>query len=167
MIMRNGHTGNQLPAQDFYGMDVPAAPQRKRRLLPWFLGGSALFMIVACIGLVTVVSHSTGGTPPASSFTTMPAPAKGGGPVVKAKPAALGDGTYEVGQEIAAGTYTTTAPDDVLLCSWSRLRNFNNDVNSTIAIDTLTPGAHGRVTVKATDAGVKFAGGCKWARAKS
>jgi hypothetical protein len=166
-MMRNGHPGNQLPAQDFYKMDVPAAPQRKRRLLPWLLIGSGVLMLALCAGLVAVVAAGGGGSAPATSTSTMPAPAKTGGVAKKAAPpapATIGDGTFEVGSEVKAGIYTTTAPDSVIGCYWARLRDFDDGLNSIIANDMLTPGAKGRITVKATDAGVKFSGGCRWAK---
>lgn len=80
-------------------------------------------------------------------------------------PGGIGDGTYRVGRDLKAGTYTTTVPADSFGCYWARLKDFDGELGSIAANGDLSPGAKGRMTVKATDKGVEFTGGCKWAKA--
>lgn len=80
------------------------------------------------------------------------------------------DGQYRVGSDIKPGTYTTTvrgkASDPLTSCYWARLKSFDGNLGSVNANGNLAGGAHGRVTVKASDVGVEFAGGCVWVKAK-
>jgi hypothetical protein len=75
---------------------------------------------------------------------------------------AVGAGTYLVGKDIPAGTYTTPGPDASDMCYWQRSKDSSGEVESIIANDDVT--GPGRVTIKAGET-VDFSGGCEWHRA--
>lgn len=148
------------------------APARRRKRWPWVLAVT-LFLMLACgFGAYAITAAVTSDSArPAAGFTTMPA--QHGVAVPKTMPApaktggvshTVGDGTYEVGQDIAAGTYTTTVPADAIGCYWERDRNFSGELSAVIANDNLMSGARGRVTIKTSDKGVTFSGGCQWVK---
>lgn len=90
-------------------------------------------------------------TPPATKppATTKPAP----------PPApTFSDGTYEVGSEIKAGTYKTRDGG----CYWERLKGFSGDFEDIIANDNTS--GPGRMTIRSSDKGVMFSGGCTWTK---
>lgn len=79
--------------------------------------------------------------------------------------AAVTNGTYLVGKDVPAGTYTSPGPksQDVLdSCYWSRSKNSSGDAEAIIANQEVT--GPGRVTVK-TGETLVFSGGCEWHRA--
>lgn len=85
-------------------------------------------------------------------------------PARSAKPG-YSAGTWKVPSEVKPGTYVTTVPDEAFIgCYWARVRDFEGGVNSIIANDIVSPGARGRFTVKAGDAGVELTGDCVWKR---
>jgi len=122
-------------------------------------GGCAIFAVLFVVIIVIVIAVAAG-----KSSTNTPAPS----PVKSSQRAAgksLSDGTYLIGKDIPAGTYTSPGPrsSGVLdACYWSRAKNSSGDLSSVIANDNIT--GPGRVTVKAGET-VKFSGGCEWNRA--
>lgn len=90
-----------------------------------------------------------------------PAPAT----TAKAEPG-VGEGSWEVGTDVKAGTYTTTVPADER-CYWARLKNFDGELGSIIANDNLAAGARGRLVVKPTDKGLELTGPCRWLPVKA
>lgn len=108
----------------------------------------------------------------------VPAPAPGPAPVAPVPPVAplppapkppvptggVGNGTREVGVDMAAGRYKTPGPasSDILdSCYWSRSRDDSGSPDTIIANDNIT--GPGSVTVLAHEF-VKFAGGCVWTK---
>ncbi|MFC9229449.1 hypothetical protein ACFTZI_10860 [Streptomyces decoyicus] len=79
--------------------------------------------------------------------------------------AAVGQGSYLVGEDIAAGTYKTGGPaaSDVPLCYWARAKDSSGEMGSIIANGT--PQGPARVTV---NKGETFeTNGCKeWTRVR-
>lgn len=71
----------------------------------------------------------------------------------------LTDGIYEVGREIPAGTYVTTAGDRP--CYWARLRSFGQ-ADSIIDDRNVEPGQGASVNVRPSDRGFKVSNGCTW-----
>jgi hypothetical protein len=86
----------------------------------------------------------------ATTATTKPKPAP-------APETTHGDGLYEVGNEIRAGTYKTSGGQD---CYYARLKSDNT--NDIIA-NNITSGPQ-TVRVRSSDAFVEFSGGCTWRR---
>jgi hypothetical protein len=78
----------------------------------------------------------------------------------------VGPGTWAVGDEIQAGTYTTDAAEGDVFdsCYWARLSGFSGDLDDLIANDIIEAGSRGRVELSASDAGVHFTGDCRWTR---
>lgn len=148
---------------------VPTAGQARR--WPVVLGTLvALAVIVAgCTGTRT---GAVGPQPSASSAAgpqfsapsgnsagaaTAAAPAKPAGPAT-----AVGDGTYQVGTDMAAGRYKTPGPPtsgDFAMCYWSRNKDDSGD---SIITNQLVKGP-GSVTVKAGEF-FEVSGGCTWTK---
>lgn len=103
-----------------------------------------------------------------ATFATVGISAKASYGVISAAPATtFGDGTYEVGNDIAPGTYATSVPDDSFGCYWERDKSLNGSPDSIIANDTLNPRAHGLVQIKPTDKAFKSDGCGTWSVAPS
>ncbi|MFE2225866.1 hypothetical protein [Streptomyces kronopolitis] len=91
------------------------------------------------------------------TYTAKPVPASADKPGKAAAPAekaaaegpetAVGQGSYLVGEDIAAGTYKTAGPtaSDIPLCYWARAKDSSGEVGSIIANGT--PEGPSRVTV--------------------
>ncbi|MET8943077.1 hypothetical protein ABZX30_05675 [Streptomyces sp. NPDC004542] len=87
------------------------------------------------------------------------------GPKAKGSPASTADGDggmFEVGTDLAPGTYRSTGNADGS-CYWERTRNAEHGLASIIANDNVTGTAV--VTVKATDAYFKTTGCGDWKKA--
>lgn len=112
------------------------------------------------------------GPEPASTFTTT-VPAAPITVVVTrtASPtplAQLGDGTYRVPAQAAAGLWSTNGISEItgslLGCYWARLKSLSGDPTSIIASDNLAAGAATTIAVEPGDAALKLSGGCRWSR---
>lgn len=78
----------------------------------------------------------------------------------------FGDGQFVVGVDIAPGRYrSATVDQDSLMpmCSYKRLKNFDGDLKSIIAINIVQKG-NAIVTIKATDAGFESQGCVSWTK---
>ncbi len=78
-----------------------------------------------------------------------------------ARPATrIGEGTYRVGVDVAAGRYATTVPKGSLGCYWERTRTLDGgDPHATIAKrDEIPPGTRVTVDLAATDKLFKTSG---------
>jgi hypothetical protein len=84
------------------------------------------------------------------------APAKPSGPATR-----IGDGTYEVGVDMAAGRYKTTSDGSIGICYWERSKDDSGDFNSIISNDLFR--GPGSVTVKNGEF-AKLSGGCTWTK---
>lgn len=142
-------------------------PQRKPKRWPWVL----VALLGLCVGGAVIAAATNGNAktpgPIASKAVEIAERAVSAAPTappVKGKPPAkvtptLGAGTWEVGTEAKAGTWTTIA---VGHCYWARLTAFDGDFDSITANGNLDPGDHGRITVKKTDKGLELSGDCTW-----
>lgn len=74
----------------------------------------------------------------------------------------LGAGTYQVGRDIAAGTWETQAAPDAYGCYWQRSKDATGGFESIIANGNIERGAHGIVQIAATDKFVTLSGSCRW-----
>ncbi len=137
-----------------------AAPAKSRRKWPVVVG-----VLVALAVIIASCSGNRGTVGPQSSAggaaTAAPAaaPAKPAGPATT-----VGDGTYEVGTDMAAGRYKTAGPGghgDLDICYWQRSKDDSGDFNKLISNDLFK--GPGSVTVKAGEF-VKLTGGCKWVK---
>ena len=161
---------NQQPNRPEYS-PVPNQPQyypqpqpKKSKKLLWII-----IAVLALLGLLCGVAVSASGGDKdnrATGVVDVPATpeSKTKSTAKNTKPKTVksfGEGTYEVGSEIEAGTYVTVAPNH---CYWERLKDFDGEFDSIIANDNLDEGAKGRVNVKKSDAGIKFQGDCKWTK---
>lgn len=79
---------------------------------------------------------------------------------IKAAKTVWSDGMYSVPDEIKPGEYETEGSQDG--CGWERLRDSSGSFRSIIANDLFQ--GPGKMTVKETDAFVKFSLGCNWER---
>lgn len=151
-------------------------PRRKSRTLPVVLIVLAVLGVLLCGGLFAacgviannaapVITDAPGAEPEPQNSTP-----HGTAPTGKPKPkvAAYGAGTYSVPVDIKAGTYVTTVGDnDLDSCYYARLSK-DGDPGSAIlgGQGVLEHGAHGRMTIKASDKGVQFMGGCVWTKGR-
>ena len=153
------------------GEPAPTPPPKKSRA-PTVLLVVLLVSMVAIVGCLAMVlargnldpkatpaqspavTSQHASTRPTATATTKAAPPT---------PVQFGGGTWTVGSEIKPGTYTTTAkPGDV--CYWERLKTFDGEIDSVIANGNIGSGERGRITIKPTDKGVRFEGGCVWSK---
>jgi outer membrane biosynthesis protein TonB len=74
----------------------------------------------------------------------------------------FGDGTWTVGEDIEAGTYSTTVPDDSFGCYWERLSGFSGGLDDIITNAIIQPGATATVTIDSSDAGFTSDGCGTW-----
>lgn len=142
-------TPHRPAPQPQYAPPPPPAARKKPRRWPWILGILAAFGLGAAVG--SGGGSSTTATP--TTVTVAPAPA-GQQPTTQAPPAAtgpkteFGDGTYKVGEDIAAGTYKSTGPRAGMpLCYWARMKNDSGGLDAIIANNNSQGPT--RVTVKA------------------
>lgn len=164
-----------------YPDPVPVKPARKRRW-PWILGGTiAAFVVVgSCSAAIAPAptpplsdtaspARSVPGAsgpaplspvelpPVAQQIPTPPEPAP-----MPELPDAYTAGVYEVGDDMPAGKYKTTGPDESDLlphCYWERAKDASGELDSIIANDNLQ--GPGIVTVKPGEV-VTFSGSCAW-----
>jgi uncharacterized protein (DUF2141 family) len=80
------------------------------------------------------------------------------------KATSIGEGTWAVGIDIAAGTYAVTVPADSVGCYWQRSKNFSGDLGSIIANQNVEPGARATVTIRSGDKAFKSTGCGTWSR---
>jgi hypothetical protein len=103
-----------------------------------------------------------------AAFIVIGAPAQASpGPASAAPATSFGDGTFEVGKDIAPGTYATNVPADSFACYWERDKALDGSPDSIIANDNLNPSAHGLVLIKPTDKGFTSDGCGTWTAAPS
>ena len=100
-------------------------------------------------GGATVATTAPGHAAPAATA----AAAKPSGPLT-----AFGDGTYEVGVDVAAGRYKTPGGS---WCYWERARNDSGDFGSIISNDNLQ--GPGTVSNRPGEF-FKTSGGCQWTK---
>lgn len=80
-------------------------------------------------------------------------------PLTSSPVASFGDGTWIVGSDIAAGTWTPSNQD---ACTWARVSNFASDADSLI--EFREGWQQGAVTIRSSDAGF-YSDGCgTWSR---
>jgi hypothetical protein len=71
----------------------------------------------------------------------------------------FGDGTWEVGSDIKAGTYRLREP--AFGCYWARLKGFDGTLNDILANENVDD-AYAVVTIKSTDAGFESSDCDEW-----
>jgi len=98
----------------------------------------------------------TAGAVPAAKTNPQAAPAQPVGQATR-----IGDGTYEVGVDMAAGRYKTTGDGSIGLCYWERAKDDSGDLGSIISNDLFR--GPGSVTVKNGEF-AKLSGGCTWTK---
>lgn len=155
------------------GLRVEPAPQRRRRGL-WRTLTAVGLVVAFLIGLAVPRGDSPSSgpqsaqTPAAVTGTRSTAPAAASATTSRpATPAptgprtTFGNGTWEVGRDIAAGTYVTDVPADSVGCYWETDRDNAGTLDSIIANDNVSPSGRGSLaTGKAK--WVKVTGGCTW-----
>jgi hypothetical protein len=153
-------------------------PKRARWIVPVAAGGAVA--LACCIGAAVLVAsggdddrdrtgRAAGPTSSAPERTTAveapdESPEPEPPPAPAPEPVGFAAGIWQVGAEIPAGTYVTTAPGGGAFdsCYWARLSGFSGDLEEIVANGNLNAGARGRVTISDTDAGVELSGGCRW-----
>lgn len=165
---------------------APPVPARRRRRWPWIVLAvlAAVVAISAVNGRGTPTSTARPAAPAASAppasqpaasapsvVTSTPpsaVPPVSSAPAVAPQPVGpdttMGDGTYEVGVDIAAGRYKTSGPSRSAVfpyCYWERSKDDSGEFGSIISNDNI--GGPGSVTVKKGEF-VKLSGGCTWSK---
>lgn len=115
-------------------------------------------------GALKMETDATDASPPASASASASAAAQPTKTAPKSQtpaPKTWGDGVWQVGKEIPAGSYVTTADS---FCYWARLRDDSGSLDAILANDNIATGERGRVGIKATDKFIEFTGGCVWSR---
>lgn len=152
--------GPQQPYQDPYQNPQQKPRPEKPR---WWVSKPFIAAVALVVGVL--IGNGTaggGGSETAASTITQTAPAEPAATVTTtvtqkakaapaAKPAAsatIGEGTFIVGKDVKAGTYSVTVPSDSLNCYWERSKDSSGDMDSIIANDNLNAGAHGTVTIQ-------------------
>lgn len=172
-----------VPPQEFGAQDAPqmygpapeAEAKPKRRWVP-IVGALIAGMLVGAGAMSGNQSESAAPGPAPTVTVTAPAEAGEAAPAeevtvtVTAEPPAIeqavieepaqegpatsfGDGTYEVGTEIAPGQYRSEGGD---LCYWARLKSFSGELDDIIANDLGGSGTL-RVTIRESDVGFETA----------
>lgn len=115
------------------------------------------FVFTLAVGkAVNSITNSTT-NPAAPAATTAPAAA----PQASGPATTVGDGTFVVGTDIAAGTWKTTGGGDGD-CAWVRLKDTTGDPSAIIADGQATGPT--TVTIKTTDKAYQTIGGCTWTK---
>jgi hypothetical protein len=128
---------------------------------------SGAALVICVLWLVGIGIAGSQATPSRSTIPTVDAvpAAKVNPPAAPAKPAGpatrIGDGTYEVGVDMAAGRYKTTGDGSIGLCYWERAKDDSGDLGSIISNDLFR--GPGSVTVKNGEF-AKLSGGCVWTK---
>ncbi|MCW6005368.1 hypothetical protein K1W54_12360 [Micromonospora sp. CPCC 205371] len=86
-------------------------------------------------------------------------------PTTRAGPAtSFGDGTWIVGEDIAAGQYRAAVPQDSFGCYWARLKDTSGSFDAIIANHNAEPGTQTVVTIAPTDKAFQSRGCGSWRR---
>lgn len=137
-------------------------------------GAAIAGTVLSAIGLVICVvwaaafgsaAESLPAAPTSPSFTSLPTAQTGAGTTVPALPdGSYGDGMYEVGAELPAGTYKTAGPssDSALAsCYWAKYSDATGSFEALTSNDIV----EGRSTVTIKPGGyMEFSGGCSWTK---
>lgn len=163
--------GTGRPPSMNYAM--PAKPRRAWRVLHFVLPIATLFIGMA-IGAGTAgpssapqtaapaAAVSGQGTPavvPPTAATAARTPVKATGPKTS-----FGDGTWEIGRDIAAGTYSTTVPADSFGCYWETDKDANGTLDSIVANDNVVAGGRAVVVANGKAKWLKVNGCGTWSR---
>lgn len=118
-----------------------------------------LVLPAAALVLAGCTATTTKPSPAPTATQSHPAtPRKAAGTVL--------DGTYRVGKDLKAGTYTTPGPKSADIsdsCYWERAKNDSGSLDSIISNDVVS--GRGRVTVHNGEI-FKLTGQCAWSLAK-
>jgi hypothetical protein len=169
----------QQPPPAGWGRPPPARPKTDAQ--PWYKRGWVIFLAGVLVG--GIIGAASGGksgsqatatsivfrdreVPARPQPTSMPTAGRAGQTttITKPKPTTApaptyGDGTYEVGSEIQPGTYRTSGGE----CYWERLKGFSGEFEDIIANGNIS--GPSRMTIRSSDKGVTFSGGCEWRKA--
>jgi hypothetical protein len=100
-----------------------AKPQRRRRLR-WLI---PLAFLLAAVAVATTIVVNASQAPPEAPPTMPETPPTTVEPA--GLPTSMGDGTWEVGEDIPSGKYQTPGGDD---CYWARLKHNDGSAGDTI-----------------------------------
>lgn len=120
--------------------------------------GAAATSVPTPYDLTTPAAAATSAAPASTKPPASPPPPAG-------PKTSFGDGTWEVGTDIAAGKYRATVPADSFACYWERLRGLSGQFDDIIANGTADPGTPVVVTVSGSDKGFTSRGCGTWAKA--
>lgn len=127
---------------------TPPPPKKRLRWLPWALAGALVLATIGCIAAMFAADPK--GEPvapkatPAATKTAQAQTAKSAAPKKAASlPTRVGDGTFIVGKDVAAGEYKSNGAAEgiVTLCTWttSRDNSFNKVIDFGAADDIAQP----------------------------
>ncbi len=132
---------NQPPA--YPPPPTPAPKAKKSKTWVWILGIVVAFVLGLSIGssgnntttagpaTAVTATAPAGGAVTATEKSAPPAPPAAAGPKTE-----FGDGTYKVGEDIAAGSYKSAGPREgsaVPNCYWARKKDDSGSLDSIIA----------------------------------
>lgn len=167
--MNHPQHGQPWHSQDqTYHLAPPPAPEKRRRRWPWVLLGVPIGMLVMLVligignGPTRAAAPTT--TPAASGGSVSTADTSGEAPTAPPGPlTTFGEGTWEVGVDIAAGKYKTTGPDGPN-CYYARLKTGDGSMGDIL--DNNNSNGPVTVTVKESDGYFETQGCADWARAE-
>jgi hypothetical protein len=107
----------------YEGYGPPAPPPKKRKIWPWIVGGIILLLLLGMCGVAgRAVNQSSAPTvaptaaPSPTPYVSSNVEEDAAPPPVPAVPAGpkteFGNGTWEIGVDIAPGKYKTSGPED-------------------------------------------------------
>lgn len=174
----------QLPSED---LDRPLRRHRKSRSRLLIVAGLIIVLVagffvvdwlrsddspkkavspsVSAAATPTVASSlaSVAGQPAASAASA----AAVATPTVQLPLTSFPDGNFEVGVDIAPGTYKTMVPPTSNNCYWERQRSLSGEMGDIITNDNTSPGQQVIVKILPTDKGFKSKGCGFWSQTAS
>jgi hypothetical protein len=131
--------------------------QKKGGCLKW-VGVSLLVLVVLIAGCTALLAGGGGddedtASPPPPAATEQAEEEKSAD---EAEADGIGDGTHNVGDDIAAGTYRSTGDES---CYWARLAGFSGELDDILANGNNAPEI---VSISRTDAGFETRGCGDW-----
>ena len=147
---------------------APNAPKKRHLVRNFILGLVAFIAIIVIIETASSSGSKNASSPSASSATTASGNSSPASttPPTTAAPAtttssgpktSFADGTWQVGKQIAAGTYETSGGSG---CYWQRVSDMSGSFGSILANDTIS--GHDVVTILPTDVGFQTQGCGTW-----
>jgi hypothetical protein len=164
--MTQQYPGGYYPNPNIPGLPPAPQPPKQKRRWPWIVGGILAFFVLvgACNSGAKPSNNSAPYYGPSGSTAAATAAAPAQAPKPSGPLTQFGDGTYEVGKDVAPGRYKTPGPDkndSWPMCYWARRKDDSGGFGSIIASDNIQ--GQGSVTIRAGEF-FEASGGCAWTK---